>query len=477
MKASGKILALDKTQKVHCEFFKQGFVEKYHVLGTVLVDMYGKCASIKTAEEVFHELLVWDIIAWNAFISGCSRHGLDKAVLNCFELMQLVGNTPDVATFVCILKVCCNTGDSNKGQGIHAEIIKQGLLEKSDDVADALLEMYAKCDMFEEAKEVFETMQNPSTTSWNVLIAGYSQHGHNKEIPKCFEQMQLSGFSPDAFTYISILKTYNSVAGITEKNQEIHAQIVKLGFLEACTVLGNVLVDIYAKNGLLAEARKVFEILLVQDVISWNALISGYIQHGKNQEAINCFYWMQAGSVLPDAFTFGCILKACGSVGVEGKRKALHAQTIADHLLGKDLVIGNALVDMYAKCGALVEAQLVFNKLETRDTISWNILISGYCVHGNNEEALTHFEHMEMDKISPDVPTFLTVLKACGNLGEAHKGQKIHVRVVMEGFLEGNDILSSALVDMYVKCGMLFGAKDIINKLQIWDIVVWNSLL
>ena len=67
---------------------------------------------------------------------------------------------------------------------IYDEIIKQGLLEKSDDVADALLEMYAKCDMFEEAKEVFDTMQNPCTTSWNVLIAGYSQHGHNKEIQK-----------------------------------------------------------------------------------------------------------------------------------------------------------------------------------------------------------------------------------------------------------------------------------------------------
>ena len=107
------------------------------------------------------------------------------------------------------------------------------MLEKSDDVADALLEMYAKCDMFEEAKEVFETMQNPSTTSWNVLMEGYSQHGHNKEIHKWFEQMWLSGVSPNAFTYISILKTYNSVAGITEKNQEIHAQIVKVGFLDA----------------------------------------------------------------------------------------------------------------------------------------------------------------------------------------------------------------------------------------------------
>ena len=68
-------------------------------------------------------------------------------------------------------------------------------------------------------------------------------------------------------------------------------------------------------------------------------------------------------------------------------------------------------------------------------------------------------------------------MPTCGNLGEAYKGQNIHVRVVMEAFLEGNNMLNIALVDMYVKCGMLFGAKDIINKLQIWDIVVWNSLL
>ena len=109
LKACGKIGALDKGHEVHCEFLKQGFVERYPVLGTVLVDMYAKCGSIEKAEEVFHDLPVWDVIAWNAFISGFSRHGLDKAVLNCFELMQLFGNTPDVATFVCILKVCCNT--------------------------------------------------------------------------------------------------------------------------------------------------------------------------------------------------------------------------------------------------------------------------------------------------------------------------------------------------------------------------------
>ena len=89
------------------------------------------------------------------------------------------------------------------------------------------------------------------------------------------------------------------------------------------------------------------------------------------------------------SFTFACILKACGSVGVAGKRKAC--------------------------------------------------------------------------------------MRACGNLGEANKGQ--HVRVVMEEFLEGNDIPSRALVNMYVKCGMLCEAKDIVNKLQIWDIVEWNSLI
>ena len=68
-------------------------------------------------------------------------------------------------------------------------------------------------------------------------------------------------------------------------------------------------------------------------------------------------------------------------------------------------------------------------------------------------------------------------MPTCGNLGDPYKGKKIHVRVVIEGFLGPNDILRSALVDMYVKCGILCEAKDIVNKLQIWDILVWNSLI
>eukprot|EP00250_Pteridium_aquilinum_P000158 c10176_g1_i1 orf=1-411(-) len=136
----------------------------------------------------------------------------------------------------------------------------------------------------------------------------------------------------------------------------------------------------YAKCGLLLEAREVFDALPVQDIVSWNALLAGFLEQGLEEEVLRCLKQMSLEEVSLDAVTFVYGLKACGCLGAMDKGRLLHADIIKEGLEG-DAFIGNILVDMYAKCNSLAEAQEVFDELPVRDVVSWTALIAGYAEH------------------------------------------------------------------------------------------------
>eukprot|EP00250_Pteridium_aquilinum_P018784 c24206_g3_i1 orf=1-414(+) len=136
----------------------------------------------------------------------------------------------------------------------------------------------------------------------------------------------------------------------------------------------------YAKCGLLSEARDFFDTLPVRGVVSWNALIAAYVEIGLYLEALKLFDYMQKEGVPPDAFTFSCALKACSSAGAIDKGRKLH-EMISEGGFKTDSFVGNGLVGLYAKCGSLSEAQEVFDKLLNQDVVSWSALIAGYAEH------------------------------------------------------------------------------------------------
>ena len=172
----------------------------------------------------------------------------------------------------------------------------------------------------------------------------------------------------------------------------------------------------YVKCGVLAEAQQVLEALPIRNVVSWNALISGYTQHCRGHEALNCFEQMQGEGLSPNGITFLCIVKACGSIGALDKGKQIQEEVVSRGLLEKDIVIGTALVDMYAKCGDLTKAQEFLEQLPIRNVVSWSALISGYAQQSQGHVALECFEQMQREGLSPNDVTFLCVLTACSHV-------------------------------------------------------------
>lgn len=160
--------------------------------------------------------------------------------------------------------------------------------------------------------------------------------------------------------------------------------------------------DMYANCGSLSKARQVLEELSVRNVISWSAFIAGYAREGDGEQALGCFENMQREGFCPNALTFICILKACGSIRAFEKGEKTHHEISKLGLLKEDLVLGTALVNMYAKCGALKKAQQVLEELLIQDATPWNALISGYARNGEGEQALSCLEQMQREGLSLD---------------------------------------------------------------------------
>ncbi|KAI5068812.1 hypothetical protein GOP47_0017157 [Adiantum capillus-veneris] len=385
-------------------------------------------------------------------------------------------NACDPIILVSLLKDCVKQNNFHKGSRLHAEAVKWSLLECNTYVGNTLINFYAKCGMLAKAQQVFDQLTVKDVVSWNTLITGYAHYEHDEAALECFECMLREGLSPSAVTFTCVLKACTSL-GDAIKGEEIHAAIIRERTFEKNVFVGSTLINMYAKSGALEKAQDVFDGLPTRNLVSWNALIAGYTQQGRVEGALNHFYRMQEEGISPDAVTFVCSLKACGSTGTIQKGKILHAQVFRLGLLETNILAGNSLIDMYAKCGLLEEAQQVFDKLPVVDVISWTSLIAGYAHHLHDEDAVNCYERMRSEGFTPDDVTFVCILKACGSIGDSCQGQEIHCEVVKEGWLENNISLGNALVNLYANCGMIIEAQEVFDHMRARNVVSWNILL
>ncbi|MCO5570113.1 hypothetical protein L7F22_023829 [Adiantum nelumboides] len=438
--------------------------------------MYAKCCELERAQVLLGTHKSKDLTTWTALIGGYAREGQGQRALECFEIMQQERISPDAVTYVSILKACAILKAVNKGERIHDEVARQGLLESNVVLGNALVDMYVKCGALSKARDVVKKLPFRDVVSWSTLISGYAEAGQGHEALTCFECMQKEGILPNSVTYTCSLKACGAIRAI-DKGQQIHNDIKKQGLLQENTVLGNALVDMYAKCGAASKAHEVLKMLPVRNVVSWNALIAGYTKAGQGDEALNCFMCMKHEGILPDAITYACTLNACAAIGALDKGKQIHAEVTEQELLQSNIVLGSSFVDMYAKCGALSKAQDVLDKLPSRNVVSWNALIAGFAHEGKGDRVLACFQRMQHEHICPNAVTYACILKACAIIGDIDRGKLIHDEICKQGLLEDNIVLGNAIVDMYAKCGAVLKAHHVLEKLRHRNLISWSSLI
>jgi pentatricopeptide repeat protein len=154
----------------------------------------------------------------------------------------------------------------------------------------------------------------------------------------------------------------------------------------------------YAKCGSIEDAKRVFNKLPSCDVASWNAMLLGHVKCGQGQKALELFQQMQQEGVSPDPVTFVGVLNACASVFALEEAKRVHEQIIQSRC-ESNVFVRSSLVDMYAKCGSMVDASRVFNNLPSQDVVSWNAMILGHVKFGQAQKALQLFQQMQQEGV------------------------------------------------------------------------------
>jgi pentatricopeptide repeat protein len=280
---------------------------------------------------------------------------------------------------------------------------------------------------------------------------------------------------PNRVTYLSILKACH-MTNSAEKARLIHDEI-DASECGPSLVIRNALIDVYAKLGRLDEAKTVFCSMVLRDVASWGALISGYVQHSHSTFAVETFKEMLAENVQPDVAIFSSVVKACGQLEALAEGKLLHGLIIRGGFeVGSDISLGNTLIDMYGKCASVDDAQITFDSLVTQDAVSWSTLIAGYANNECELSAIMLFEEMQMRRMNPVKTTYLSVLRACGNVESLHHARMLHDKVMRNEELLDQEI-GNSLLDVYAKCKQLRDAQRVFDGLPVRNDVSWNVLI
>ncbi|KAG0606205.1 hypothetical protein M758_9G122200 [Ceratodon purpureus] len=463
--------SLDTGRELCARVLKAGWDTDLYV-GTAMINMHVKCGSIEDAIEVFDKLPRRDLVTWTSMITGLAQHGRFQQACDLFQRMEEEGVQPDKVAFVSLLRGCSSPEALNQGKIIHARMRRLGLDEEVY-VGTALLSMYAKCGSMEDAIQVFDKIKERNVVSWTAMIAGFAQHGRMEEAFRFFDNMIKSGIEPNRVTFMSILGACASPSAL-RNGRQIHDHIIKAGYGSDPRVR-TALLSMYAKCGSLEDARAVFEKIPKQNVVSWNAMITAYVQHEQYDNALATFQAMLKEGVKPNNSTFTSILNACKSPNALDLGKWVHSLIVkADS--GFDLHISNALVSMFVRCGDILSAENIFNNMLKRDLVSWNTIITGFVQHGQSQVAFGYFKRMVQEGMKPNKITFIGMLNACASPDALPEGRRLHALITEAGC--DNDVLvGTGLISMYTKCGSIEDAWNTFQKLPEKNVYSWTAMI
>ncbi len=413
-----------------------------------------------------------DRFSWNMRLARYSKAGQHDKTIVLFQEMQQKGMTPNTFTFVPVLNACASLRALEEGRQVHEQIIQSGC-EGDAFVGCSLVDMYAKCGSMEDAHRVFNKMPSRDVVTWNAMILGHGKCAQGQKALELFSQMQQEGVKPDSVTFVGVVNACASWVAL-EEGRCAHEQIIQSGW-DSDVFVGNSLVDMYAKCGSMEDAQRVFNKMPSRNVVTWNAMILGHVKCRQGQKSLELFRQMQQEGVQPDSVTFVGVVNACASLVALEEGRSAHEQIIQSGW-DLDVFVGSSLVDMYAKCGSMDDAQRVFMKIPSRDVVTWTSMILGRVKGGQGQKALELFQQMQKEGVQADSVTFVGVLNACASIAALEEGRCIHEQIIESGW-DSDVFVGSSLVDMYAKCGSLEDAWRVFTKMPSRNVVTWNAII
>ncbi|XP_073124455.1 pentatricopeptide repeat-containing protein At4g16470 [Henckelia pumila] len=284
-----------------------------------------------------------------------------------------------------------------------------------------------------------------------------------------------SGVQVHSETYCLLLQECISRKEYRE-GRRIHWQMVAVGFVPD-EYLNIKLLILYAKAGDLDTAHILFDSSSCFNLVSWNAMISGYVQKGQDEVGLSFYNSMRLCGLIPDQYTFASVFRACSSLAILEQGKQAHG-LLTKSRFSKNVVVCTSLMDMYFKCSSSYDASLVFDKCLERNVITWTALISGYGFNGRVVDVLGSFHQMINEGFRPNEITFLAVLSACSHGGLVNEGREYFSSMIRDYGVKPRGRHYAAIVDLLGRGGRLEEAYAFVQMSPFKKHpAVWGALL
>ncbi|XP_057765267.1 pentatricopeptide repeat-containing protein At3g24000, mitochondrial [Salvia miltiorrhiza] len=459
---------------IHGFLFKLGL--DYDIcLSNTLLSMYFVTGQCKDAEKLFHSMPLKDLISWNSMMAGYVLAGKSLDALRVLRELLHMGNMINFVTFASALSACTNAEFLSEGILVHALVITSGLHD-NEVVGNALVTMYGKCGMTQEAHTIFWSMSEKGLVSWNALIGGYAENQEVDEAIRAYKLMRENGANPNYITLINVLGSCRDQSNLLKHGMPLHAHILSTGF-ESDAYVRNSLISMYANCGDLSSSSSIFCALVNRTPATWNAMVAANAHHGHWEEALKLLLNMQRAEVDFDQFSLSASLSASASLAILEDGQHLHGLAIK---LGFDNYhfVANAAMDMYGKCGELDDLLKLIPEPKTRSRLSWNILISAFARHGCFQKARETFHEMVAQGAKPDHVTFVSLLSACSHGGLVDEGLHYFASMTTDFGVPAAIEHCVCVVDLLGRAGRIAEAEAFIEEMPVPPTdFIWRSLL
>lgn len=501
--------SLPQGKQLHAQIISLGF-DQQPIVVPRLITFYANVNLLADAHIAIENTCCLDPLPWNLLISFYVRNELFSEAISVYKKMMNKQVKPDNFTYPSVLKACAEVSDCVSGMEVH-ESIKASSLEWCLVVHNALISMYGRFGKVEAARGLFNSMPNRDSISWNTMIGIYASRNMWGEAFQLFESMCKEDIEVGIITWNTIagacLRTTNfrrslllisqmrtsvchldSVAMVIGLNACSHIGALKLGkeihghAVRTCSDvfenIKNTLITMYSRCRDLRHAYMVFHKIEGKGVITWNAMLSGYANADQYEEVCFLFREMFCEGVEPSYVTIASILPLCARIANLQHGKEFHCYIMKREDFKDLLLLWNALVDMYARSGKLLEARRLFDSLNARDEVTYTSMIAGYGMKGDGETALELFEDMGRVGITPDKITMIAVLSACSHSGLLAQGELLFSK--MTDVFGVSPCLEhyACMVDLFGRAGLLNKAKQIITGMPYKPTAaMWATLL
>jgi len=483
-------------KQLHAQIISLG-LEQNPLLVPKLVTFYSSFDLLVDAHNVTQNSSILHPLPWNLLISSYVRNGLFGEALSSYREMVDKGVRPDNFTYPSVLKACGEKMDLGFGREIH-KTINSSSARWNLFVHNALVSMYGRFGEIDVARSLFDKMPEKDAVSWNTMISAYASRRMWKEAFELFESMRITGIEVNIITWNTIaggcLRTGNfkgalnllfrmrtcgihldSVARIIGLGACSHIGVIKLGkeihgsaIRSCCDGFHNVknaLITMYSRCKDLRHAYILFRLIEDKSIITWNSMLSGYSHMDQPEEASFLFREMLLSGIEPNYVTIASILPLCARVANLQHGKEFHCYIMKREGFEDYLLLWNALVDMYARSGKVLEAKRVFDSLSKRDEVTYTSLIAGYGMKGEGQAALEVFEEMKRSQTKPDHITMVAVLSACSHSGLVIQGQRLFENMLGVYGICPHLEHYACMVDLFGRAGLLDKAKEIITTM------------